>query len=316
MPSFSPAPVITRLRSGDLRTLSRLITRVENGDKATFEMLAELWESRSEARILGVTGPPGSGKSTFVDATIAHLRSKGHRVAVLAVDPSSPFTGGAILGDRIRMQTHAADPGVFIRSLGTRGHHGGLSRTTFEAAILCAACGFDRVLIETVGVGQTELEVVGVADQVLVLLVPEAGDVIQTMKAGLMEGADVFAVNKCDRPGADSLIRGLVGMIEDGASLHGGERVPVFGVSALSGEGMEEILTELALRLDEARVSPRQLPATEWAARLLGEEVARRSAADLRDRLSVGGDLEEDATALNEGSSNPYRLVRRLLDES
>jgi len=191
-----------------------------------------------------------------------------------------------------------------------------LSRTTLEAAILCASSGFDRVLIETVGVGQTELEVVGVADQVLVLLVPESGDVIQTMKAGLLEGADVFAVNKCDRPGADSLIRGLEAMIEEGASLHGDEAAPVFAISALSGEGLDALLDEVSVRLDEGRTSPRQLPPNEWAARLLGEELARRASSTLRSRLSKGGDLEAEASALAAGETNPYRLVRRLLDES
>jgi len=316
MPFPPPETLIERLHQGDLRVLSRLITRVENGAEGTFAMLGELWSSRERGRVLGVTGPPGAGKSTLVDRLISAMRSAGHRVAVLAVDPSSPFSGGAILGDRIRMQSHAADSGVFIRSLGTRGHHGGLSRTTHEAAILCAAAGFDRILIETVGVGQTELEVVGMADQVLVLLVPESGDVIQTMKAGLLEGGDVFAVNKCDRPGADSLIGGLVAMIEEGANLHGSERSPVFGVSALAGDGMDDLLKELCGRLDAGRISPRQLPAVDWAARLLGEEVGRRAARDLVQRMAEGGDLTDRAEELRRGTTNPYRFVRALLDES
>jgi LAO/AO transport system kinase len=315
MPFPPPETLIERLHRGELRALSRLITRVENGDEGTFAMLGELWSSRERGRVLGITGPPGAGKSTLVDRLISSLRSAGHRVAVLAVDPSSPFSGGAILGDRIRMQSHAADPGVFIRSLGTRGHHGGLSRTTHEAAILCATAGFDRILIETVGVGQTELEVVGMADQVLVLLVPESGDVIQTMKAGLLEGADVFAVNKCDRPGADLLIRALVAMIEEGANLHGSERAPVFGVSALAGDGMDALLEELCGRLDAGRISPRQLPAVDWAARLLGEEVGRRASRDLVQRMAEGGDLADRAEELRRGTTNPYRFVRALLDK-
>jgi LAO/AO transport system kinase len=157
---------------------------------------------------------------------------------------------------------------------------------------------------------------VGVADQVLVLLVPESGDVVQTMKAGLLEGADVFAVNKCDRPGADLLIRSLVAMIEDGVDLHGDLQAPVFGVSALGGEGMDALLDELCVRLDTGRISPRQLGVVEWTARLLGEEVARRASVDLRQRMAEDGDLAAEAEALQKGQTNPYSLVRALLDES
>lgn len=315
MASSTPTPPADRLKGGDLRALSRLITRVENGDEGALALISELWDERASARVLGVTGPPGAGKSTLVDGLITRLRADGHRVAVLAVDPSSPFTGGALLGDRIRMQGHSADPGVFIRSLGTRGHHGGLSRTTFEASILCAAAGFDRVIVETVGVGQTELEIVGVADQVLVLLVPESGDVVQTMKAGLLEATDLFAVNKCDRPGSEQLIRALVAMLEEGTVSTQDERPPVLGLSALGGEGLPELLDLLCARLDEGSVSPRRLPPVEWAARLLGQELARRGVEAARGRLGPGGDLESEAEALRSGEGNPYALVRRLLDE-
>ena len=316
MASSSLPELLTRLRSGDLRALSRLITRVENGDPGTLSLIAELWDDRSKAAVLGVTGPPGAGKSTFVDRLVARFREGGHRVAVLAVDPSSPFTGGAILGDRIRMQGHAVDPAVFIRSLGTRGHQGGLSRTTFEASILCAAAGYDRIVIETVGVGQTELEVAGVADQVLVLLVPESGDVVQTMKAGLLEAGDLFAVNKADRPGADALVAGLVQMqtgFEDSRSDE--DAPPVFALSALTGDGLPELLDLVCGRLDAGRVSPRRLPAVEWASRLLGQEVARRASDEATGRLGEGGDLAGEAAALRSGAVNPYEFVGRLLDE-
>jgi LAO/AO transport system kinase len=310
-------PLIDRLLGGELRALARAITRVEEGRGDVLATMESLWDRRAAARVLGVTGPPGAGKSTLVDRIIARHRSAGRRVAVLAVDPSSPFSGGAILGDRIRMQSHAGDPGVFIRSLGTRGHHGGLTRTTREAAILCAAAGFDRILVETVGVGQTELEVVGIADQVLVLLVPESGDVVQTMKAGLLEGADLFGVNKADRPGADRLVRELRGMLEERRDIDGDVQpeIPVFALSAQTGEGLGPLLDELERRDAEGTRSWRRLPPVAMAARLLSEETARRAEVQARAALAPGGEHEELARQLEGGATNPYAVVRRLMGE-
>jgi LAO/AO transport system kinase len=302
-----------RLLSGDPRALARLITRVEEGREEILSLMDSLWSQRAGARVLGVTGPPGAGKSTLVDRIIARHRSRGRSVAVLAVDPSSPFSGGAILGDRIRMQSHAADPGVFIRSLGTRGHHGGLTRTTREAAILCAAAGYQRILVETVGVGQTELEVVGVADQVLVLLVPESGDVIQTMKAGLLEGADVFAVNKADRPGADRLAGDLEAMLQQRPISAAGVEVPVFSLSARDGDGLPALLDELDRRDDAGIGSARRLPPREVAARLYSEERARRAETRARALLGDGGDQASLGDRLERGELNPYAAVRELI---
>jgi LAO/AO transport system kinase len=316
----APSPesdLVQRLLGGELRALSRLITHVEEGRGDLLALMERLWTRRDGARTLGVTGPPGAGKSTLVDLVIARHRAAGRRVAVLAVDPSSPFTGGAILGDRIRMQRHASDAGVFIRSLGTRGHYGGLTRTTREAAILALAAGFDRVIIETVGVGQTELEVVGVADQVVVLLVPESGDVIQTMKAGLLEGADVFAVNKCDRPGSEQLARDLRAMLSERAEVADGPlpEIPVFRISARDGDGIEALLDELERRDAERIPSGRSLPPRVVAARLAAEEVARRVETELRGRLAAGGDREALGEALVRGTTNPYAAARALLGE-
>ena len=303
-----------RLLSGDQRALARLITRVEEGREEILSLMDSLWSARGGSRVLGVTGPPGAGKSTLVDRIIARHRSRGRRVAVLAVDPSSPFSGGAILGDRIRMQSHASDRGVFIRSLGTRGHHGGLTRTTREAAILCAAAGYERILVETVGVGQTELEVVGVADQVLVLLVPESGDVIQTMKAGLLEGADLFAVNKADRPGADQLVRELGGMLQQRPGPEADVEVPVFALSAREGDGLPALLDELERRDDDGICSRRRLPPTEVVARLYSEERARRAEVRAREILRAGGARAGLGDRIERGELNPYAAVRKLLE--
>jgi LAO/AO transport system kinase len=213
------------------------------------------------------------------------------------------------------MQRHAADPDVFIRSLGTRGHHGGLTRTTLESAVLCAAAGFDRVLIETVGVGQTELEVVGLADQVLVLLVPESGDVIQTMKAGLLEGADVFGVNKADRPGADDLVRELRAMVTllpvDEAAV---DSIPVFALSARDGDGVEPLVCEMLRRLDEGTQALRSLDRRGLAARVYAQECARKGQEEAARALEEGGPLAELGAQLAEGRVNPYRAVRALLE--
>jgi LAO/AO transport system kinase len=213
-----PATILDDLRARKPAALARAISLVENGAPGTEAMLAGLHPLLGAARRIGVTGPPGGGKSTLIERLAAHYRSDGLTVGVIAIDPSSPFTGGALLGDRIRMEGAAMDPGVFIRSMASRGSLGGMATTTGEVADVMDAYGFDRILIETVGVGQSELEVASVADTTVVVLVPESGDGIQVMKAGLMEIADVYVVNKADRPGADRLRQEL----EVAISLKGG----------------------------------------------------------------------------------------------
>jgi LAO/AO transport system kinase len=205
--SLSPpeSRLVERFRSGDSLALARCITRVENQSAGFEDLLHELHAGVGRARRTGITGPPGAGKSTLTAMVARHLRDRGETVGIVAVDPSSPFTGGALLGDRVRMDDLATDPGIFIRSMASRGSRGGLATTTREAADLMDAFGFDHILLETVGVGQSELEVATNADTTVVVLVPESGDGIQAMKAGLMEVADLFVVNKADRPGADRL---------------------------------------------------------------------------------------------------------------
>ena len=240
-----PKELIEKARSGDPASLARLISRIENRNQDTKKIVELLYPYTGNAQVWGITGPPGAGKSTTVDCLITKLRSDGKKVAVVAVDPSSPFSGGAILGDRIRMQRHTADAGVYIRSLGTRGRHGGLSHSTKETVLALDAAGFDVILVETAGVGQTELDILKLAQTVIVLLVPESGDSIQMMKAGLMEIADVFAVNKSDRPEADKLVRELTQSVGLNPHDEHSWMIPVCKTEASRNLGIDALLTEI-----------------------------------------------------------------------
>lgn len=232
--------VLASLRSGDTRALARAISRIENGDDAS-GLLRELGPSAGTARVIGITGPPGAGKSTTTSALITALRGRGERVAVLAVDPSSPFSGGALLGDRVRMQAHAGDAGVYIRSMASRGQLGGLAASTPQAARVLEAAGFDTVIIETVGVGQSEVDIAAAADTTIVLMPPGLGDGIQAAKAGILEIGDVLAVSKADREGAEAVARELRTMIALGADADGWT-VPVLLVSAQAGTGIDALI--------------------------------------------------------------------------
>lgn len=229
-----------RCLSGDIRAIARLISLLEDGDRQAYQVFGTLKNSLGRAQIIGITGPPGSGKSTLTDKMIAGLRKRGKRVGVIAVDPSSPFSGGAILGDRLRMQGHATDPGVFIRSLASRGTLGGLSKATASAVHILDAAGYDCIIIETVGVGQSEVDIVKVADTVILVSVPGLGDDIQVIKAGIMEIGDIFVVNKADRDGADRVVREIRAMLETQAMLKFGKAVPA-GPDTLAARNAEAV---------------------------------------------------------------------------
>lgn len=231
--------LLERALAGDTRSIGRLISLVEADSPTSKEIMKAVYPKTGRAQVIGITGSPGAGKSTFVNRLIAQFRAEGKQVGVIAIDPSSPFTGGAILGDRLRMQDHAVEEGVFIRSMGSRGNLGGVSRGTHEGALILDACGFDVVIIETVGVGQSEVDIVKIADTVCLILTPGMGDDVQIMKAGIMEIADVFVVNKADKEGADKVAADVQVMLK-----MLGEREwvpPVALVSSNKNTGIDEV---------------------------------------------------------------------------
>ena len=312
-------PLVDRMLAGDRLALARLITRVENRMPGVAEIMRAVQPHLGRAHVLGITGPPGAGKSTLVDRLTTRLRAEGARVAIIAVDPSSPFTGGAVLGDRIRMQAHTLDPDVFIRSMATRGSLGGLAAATGDVIKLMDAAGFPWILIETVGVGQTELDIIKQADTTVVTLVPESGDSVQAMKAGLMEVADIFVVNKADRDGAHALMAELRFSVH----LHYSSSVspkdidweiPVLAAQATNDVGLAELLAEVK----------RHRSVLEQTGALEKRRRARRR-ADLRTLLieefagrvmtSVEADPELVATmdAVAEGKLDAYTGVERIL---
>ncbi|HEX4535738.1 MAG TPA: methylmalonyl Co-A mutase-associated GTPase MeaB [Candidatus Acidoferrum sp.] len=304
------------VRAGDVRALSRAITAIENHDVNAEPLLRVLFPHTGEAYLIGVTGAPGTGKSTLVDRLAAHYRKQDEAVGVIAVDPTSPYSGGAILGDRIRMQGHAADAGMFIRSMATRGFLGGLSRTTSEVALLLDAAGKRRILIETVGVGQDEVDIVRLADCVVVVVVPGMGDDIQNMKAGLMEIADIFVVNKSDREGAERVEQQLNAMLSLVMPQHGWHP-PVVRTVASENRGVDTLAETVAKFREHfaSRPERKKKHVEHWKKRLLELLESR-----LLER-AVGGttgelQLEKLAYEVAERRKDPFTAVNEILTRS
>ena len=318
--SSSPAIAdrVARIVGGEVRTAARLMRDLDDRRPEAHAALAALFPRTGKAMIVGITGNPGAGKSTVVDALIGHYRAAGERVGVVAIDPTSPFTGGAILGDRIRMQRHATDDGVFIRSLATRGHLGGLSRSTFDVVAVLDAMGFDRILIETVGVGQDEVEVMKAAHTSVVVTVPGLGDDIQAIKAGLLEIADVLVINKADREGADRTEHDLLHMLDLRAD---GERKDVEILRTIANRGgAGSGIAQLAAAIDRHR--DRTWAGAVGQARALARasaQIAELVRALLADRaealLRAHGGVDALAAAVVDRTRDPWSLAAALVDE-
>ena len=300
---------LDRALTGDTRALGRLLSLVEDGSPRVREVIKDLLPKTGNARIIGLTGAPGVGKSTMTGALVGALRSAGRRVAVLAVDPTSPFTGGALLGDRIRMQEHATDEAVFIRSMASRGHLGGLAAATPQAIRVLDAAGFELILIETVGVGQAEVAIASLADSVVVLLAPGMGDAVQAAKAGILEVADLYVVNKADKPDAQQVVRDLRNMLALGTIAPGGWKPPIITTTATTGEGLAELVTRLDDHWDWLAESGELERRRHARAR---EEITALAFAALRDRVSRSG-LEELAARVADGTLDPFQAAEDLL---
>ena len=304
---------IERALAGDARALARLVSLAEDGAPELRAVMKALAPLTGGARVVGLTGAPGVGKSTLTAALVRAYRERGLRVGVLAVDPTSPFTGGALLGDRVRMQDHATDPGVFIRSMASRGHLGGLAAATPQALRVLDAAGFGVVLIETVGVGQAEVEVASLADTTLVLVAPGAGDAVQAAKAGILEVGDIFVVNKCDNPGAQETVRNLRTMIAMAARGPGEWKPPIVMTTATAGEGITDLAAAVDAHgswLDSSGERGRRRRARAR------EEVAAIAVATLRQRVGgLPGDsrLDELAARVAAGELDPYSAADELV---
>ncbi|RSM73507.1 methylmalonyl Co-A mutase-associated GTPase MeaB [Actinoplanes sp. ATCC 53533] len=307
--------LVARAREGDPRSVARLISLVENGDEKLPELAAALAPYAGRSQVVGLTGSPGVGKSTTTNELVRSLRAAGQRVGVLAVDPSSPFTGGAILGDRIRMQDHTTDPGVYIRSMSSRGQLGGLAAATPQAVRVLEGAGCDVVLVETVGVGQAEVEIASLADTTLVLLAPGMGDAIQAVKAGILEIADVFVVNKADRPGADATYRDIQGMLSLGERGPEDWRPQVVRAVAVKGEGIDDVVAAIAKHRAWLESAGRLQARREARAAAEVEAIALGTLRARLGSLREGTALSDLAARVAAGRLDPYAAAEDLIKD-
>ena len=309
MPRITAADELDKARAGDVRALARLLSLVEDESPQVRSVIKDLLSATGGTRIIGLTGAPGVGKSTMTGALVGAFPASGHKVAVLAVDPSSPLTGGALLGDRIRMQAHATDDHVFIRSMANRGQLGGLAAATPQAIRVLDAAGFDLILVETVGVGQDEVDIASLADSVIVLVAPGMGDSIQAAKAGILEVADLFVVNKADKPDAQQVVRDLRNMIALAGRGEDDWKPPIVSTVAVRNEGIQELVSRLNQHWswlgDTGELKQRRLARAR-------EELTALAFAGLRGRLA-GSRLDELAGQVADGTLDPFQAADELL---
>ena len=310
--------VVQKIRSGDIRTVARLIRDIDDGIPEVREVLKGLYPYTGMAYIIGITGAPGVGKSTLVDQMVSHIRKNEKTVGILAVDPTSPFSGGAILGDRVRMQRHSMDQGVFIRSMATRGHFGGLTQSTRSAIDVLDAMGKDYIIVETVGVGQDEVDVVKSAHTTVIVVIPGMGDDIQAIKAGILEAGDIFLINKADREGTDKTLSDLRLMIDmDQRKFeNGGWKPPILKVEAVFDRGVKEFLEEVERHRDYLESSSGNLGlrrSKERVSEELKEMVKNRLFEEVIDRLIAKGDFRDAVDAVVNGEMDPYSACDNLV---
>ncbi len=308
--------LLERFDEGEIRALSKIVSLIENREEGYEDTLGHLYRKIGNTVRIGVTGPPGAGKSTIVNRLVHQLLKDDKRVGVVAVDPTSPFTGGALLGDRVRMNEFPIDGSFYFRSMATRGEVGGLASSTDNVAVAYDAFGFDVTLIETVGVGQVELDIIDTCDVVVVAVVPESGDAVQTMKAGLMEIADVFCVNKSDRPGSARIVADLRMSLELGNQSRDWWKVPVVATQAVKGENIDGLLEKILLYLSVARESGeferhrrQQLEKKLWA--LLQDQITK----EMQDKLSKMARIDQIVDNILNGNSDPFSASRELFQK-